>query len=464
MNILVIDDNQTMREGIAQIIKNMGHHVFEAENGNEGLEISKNNIVDFTICDLKMEEMDGIGVLKEIKKVDPEALFMIITGYGTIEVAVEAMRIGAYDFITKPFSADVLKAKVENALKVKELSNQNVKLQRENLILKEDNMESFSSSTIIGKSACLKEVIERIEKIALTDSSVLITGESGTGKELVAKAIHYASKRKDKPFIKVNCGALAEGVLESELFGHEKGSFTGAIKRKLGRFELADTGTIFLDEVGDFSPTLQLKLLRVLQEREFERVGGTETLKVDVRFISATNKNLEECIIQGSFREDLYYRLHIIPVVMPNLRDRKEDIPILLEHFVNKLNKKTGAGKKRFSSEALAKLSSYYWPGNIRELENITEQIYVLSSNDIIEENDLPVYILSTQIKSNLDLSSQDLSLNDALEKLEKRMIEEAYKKASGIKTEAARLLGIKTSALYYKLEKYGLIEVTEKK
>lgn len=457
-NILVIEDNDTMREGVIQIISRMGHFVLGVNNGREGIAVTKREKIDFVITDLKMNELNGLQVLEEIKKIDNDIVVMIMTAYGSIELAVEAMKKGAFDFITKPFSQDVLRVKVQKAIELRNMVFENSRLQNMNNYYFEQEEKSYNFNEIVGSSTKIVEIMEMIKKVSKSDSSVFISGESGTGKELVARAIHYNSLRKDKPFIRVNCSALAESLLESELFGHEKGSFTGALKRKLGRFELADTGTIFLDEVGDFSPNIQLKLLRVLQEREFERVGGTQTIKVNVRVISATNKDLMENVKNGLFREDLYYRLHIVPIFIPPLRERRSDIKLLANYFLDKLSNENSKNKKVFSQAAMEKIESYYFPGNIRELENIVEQAYVLSEGDSIVESAIPICIDKNKSKSPFEIIEEGLTLNEALEKLERQMIEAAYEKAKGVKAETARLLGVKTSALYYKLEKYGLI------
>lgn len=457
-NILIIEDNETMREGLKHIVTKMGYKAFAVSNGNEGILLFSENKIDFVISDLKMENLDGIETMEKILKIDPDALVMIITGYGTIETAVSAMKKGAYDFITKPFSPDVIRLKITNGLNYARLRKENIKLASVADYFVEKEAGEYNFGEIIGKSQVVKEIMERVQKVAPTDSSVLITGESGTGKELVARAIHFNSTRKDRPFIKVNCGSLSEGILESELFGHEKGSFTGALKRKPGRFELADKGTIFLDEIGDFTPMIQLKLLRVLQEREFERVGGTETLKIDVRIISATNKDLQKEMKRGAFREDLFYRLHIVPIYIPALRERRDDIRELVNHFVNKLNLRSKRKVSGFSDEAMKLLLNYPWPGNVRELENVVEQSYVLSGKDMIEPSDLPPVFSEINTNNYFKIPQDGLNLNDSLENLERQLIERAYKKAKGVKAETARLLGIKTSALYYKLEKYGFI------
>lgn len=457
--ILIVEDNDTMREGMHTIITKMGHHVYGATGGQVGVNIfDEEGGFDFVLTDLKMEGVDGIEVLEKVKKRDPDCVVVIITAYGTIETAVEAIKKGAFDFITKPFSQDVLRLKVNQAIEMSELKNAKARLEGETEYLRGQEKESFNFGEMIGQSESMKKIIETIKKVSTSDSSVFIQGESGTGKELIARAIHYSSPRADKPFIKVNCSALAESLLESELFGHEKGSFTGAIKRKLGRFELADKGTLFLDEIGDLSPMIQLKLLRVLQEREFERVGGTSTIKVDVRVICATNKDLVEQIQKGVFRDDLYYRLHIVPIDLPPLRERKDDIQDLVRHFLGKLEKRTRKSIKKISPGATKILTDYNWPGNIRELENVMEQSMVLCEGEVLEADDLPGFVNAVHSLPSYRLQLGKKPLNEILEDLERELIKEAFEKAAHVKTETAKTLGIKTSALYYKLEKYGLL------
>jgi len=357
--ILVIDDNDTIRDGIIKVISKMGHEVKGARNGREGLSLFNGSSFDFIISDLKMADLSGIELLKKIKETNKDTLIMIITAYGNVETAVEAMKLGAFDFITKPFSPELLRLKVEKALEVTRINFENTKLINENIYFKEQEKQTYEENKIIGSSEALNKILEQARKVALADSSVLITGESGTGKELIAREIHNLSLRKDKPFIKVDCSSLAEGVLESELFGHEKGAFTGAFYKKIGRFELADGGTLFVDEIGNLSQLIQLKLLRVLQEKEFERVGGTKTIKVDVRIISATNKNLEEEVLKKNFREDLFYRLHIIPIHLPSLRERPEDIEILSQYFLEKLSKKTKKKVSEIAPKGMEILKNY---------------------------------------------------------------------------------------------------------
>ncbi len=455
--ILVIDDNDTMRDGIIRVVSKMGLEVKGARNGKDGIDSFKNSSYDFVIADLKMADIDGLEVLKRLKEINREVVVMIITAYGNIETAVEAMKYGAFDFVTKPFSPDLLRLKVEKALEVLNISSENTKLIGENRYLREKDKENFSADRIIGKSRALTSVLDQIKKVSSTDSSVLIMGESGTGKELIARAVHDLSRRKDRPFIKVDCSALAEGVLESELFGHEKGSFTGAFYKKIGRFELADGGTLFIDEIGEISPMIQLKLLRILQEREFERVGGTKTIKVNVRIISATNKDLMKEVENRNFREDLFYRLHIIPIYLPPLRERVEDIEGLSHYFLDKLSRKTGKKICKIEDSVLSMLKNHSWPGNIRELENVIEQAHVFCDCDTLTEKSIPMTVLKPPVNGKFPVQKSDMPLDQYLEMIEKNLIEATLKKNHGIKTKTAKKLGIKTSSLYYKLEKYGL-------
>jgi two-component system response regulator HydG len=456
--ILIIDDNDTIRDGLAHTIKKMGHTALTAPSGAAGLALLKSRgDVDFVITDLKMEGMDGVEVLRQVATFDPDAVTLIITAFGTVETAVEAMKLGAFDFLTKPFAPEVVRLKVERALELRATRRARSRVEAQCDYLRAEADRRYGFGEIVGSSAPMKQIFATLTKIAPTDSAVLISGESGTGKELVARALHTRSRRAAGPFIKVNCGALTETLLESELFGHEKGAFTGAIKRKLGRFELADGGTLFLDEIGDVTPAMQLKLLRALQEKEFERVGGEQTLKVDVRVVSATNKDLKAEVAAGRFREDLYYRLHVVPITLPPLRDRRDDIPLLVAHFMAKLAGRAGAPDTPWTihDSAIGRLMAYAWPGNVRELENVIEQSMVLSEGNHIGLESLPVALQGDADK--LEVPRGEVPLPDILEDLEKQLILKAYEKARGVKTETARLLGIKTSALYYKLEKYGI-------
>lgn len=456
--ILIIDDNETIRAGVAHTVKRMGHEPLQAASGAVGIDIFKSRAdIDFAITDLKMDGMDGVQVLRAIREHNPDVPTMLITGYGTVETAVEAMKLGAFDFLTKPFAPEVVRLKVERALELASTRRARRKLEAQNDYLRKQAEEGQSRfADLIGSSDKMKSVFRTVEKVAVTDSTVFVEGESGTGKELVARAVHQNSKRKDGPFIKVNCGALTETLLESELFGHEKGAFTGATRSKMGRFELADGGTLFLDEIGDVPPAMQVKLLRALQEREFERVGGETTIKIDTRVVSATNKNLEKEVAEGRFRQDLYYRLHIIPIKLPPLRDRRDDIPLLVAHFIDKLRKRTNENIRNISDDALGRLMAHNWPGNVRELENVIEQSLVFAEGDQITVSALPAFLQGPAAEDQLSVP-KEMSLPEILDDLERQLILKAFKKAKGVKTETARLLGIKTSALYYKLDKYGI-------
>jgi DNA-binding NtrC family response regulator len=387
----------------------------------------------------------------------------VITGYGTVEKAVEAMKLGAADFITKPFSSEEFAVKVDRLLANREerekLRKENVALRVENIALKEEAEARYGE--MVGDSAPMKEVFRWVQRVARSDSTVMIYGESGTGKELVARAVHAASNRKNGPFVRVNMGALTESLIDSELFGHEKGAFTGAERRRRGRFELANGGTLFLDEITTISPATQVRLLRVLQERELERVGGEESIPVDVRIIAATNTSADSLLKENRFREDLFYRLHVLPVTLPPLRERKSDIGVLVHHFIDKLRERTKSDVRAVSAEALDQLNAYHWPGNVRELENVVERALVMAEGEILKLCDLPQ--LATNGHSHAapvdttEFPSAGLDLTLVVEGLEERLVREALQLARGVKAEAARLLGLKPSALYYKLEKYGI-------
>ncbi len=457
IRILIIEDNDTMREGIAEVLSSEGFAVHSASNGQAGLAAFSQEPFDIVITDYKMNPIDGMAVLKRVRELFLDTEVIMITAFGSVEIAVEAMKNGASDFITKPFSPDELVIKIRKIIQVCMERKQFVKTNEENQYLRSEIEDRFNFGEIIGRSLRMQEVYELVRKSSEADSSVLIYGESGTGKELIARAIHANSGRKDKPFIRVNCAALTETLLESELFGHEKGAFTGAIKSKKGRFELADTGTIFLDEIGDISLNLQVKLLRVLQEREFERVGGEVTLAVDTRIITATNRNLQQAIKSGTFREDLYYRLHIIPILLPPLRERKDDIPMLVDFFIRRFEKELAKDRFSVSPEALDILLRYDWPGNVRELENVIERAVVLSNSPELTAAD---FSMLDNISGSFYFPLEDIEktgLDSALERIEKTLIEQALQKSQGNKSEAARILGVKTSAFFYKMEKYGL-------
>jgi len=462
-SVLIVDDNDTMREGMAVSVKKMGHEVAACAGGAEAIAAYRKRRYDFVVTDLKMTPVDGLEVVRQVRELDPEASLLVVTAYGTIEVAVEAMKLGAFDFITKPFPPDVLRAKVEKGLEVARMRRDVTRLRAHNEVLQQDVRELSDLGSLVGTSEPMQRVLSAVRKVAATDTTVLVTGESGTGKELVARALHDLSPRAGGPFVVVHCAALAETLLESELFGHEKGAFTGAVKRKLGRFELADGGTLFLDEIGEISPSTQVKLLRVLQEREIQRVGGEETVRVDVRVVSATHRDLKALVDKGAFREDLYYRLHIVPLHLPPLRERPGDVAELARFFVHKHGPKVNRRVKGFSVEAVHALERYPWPGNVRELENAVEQALVFSEGEELGASDLPAFVAKGRASDLLALPTGSMSLPEILEDLERQLIIRAYEKAKGVKTETARLLGIKTSGLYYKLEKYGLLKPGEK-
>ncbi len=471
--ILVIDDNDTIREGIALVCTRLNHRVLDAPSGHEGLLRLKETPVDLVLTDLKMDGLDGIGVVKEVKTHDPDIAVMLITAHASIESAVEAIKLGAFDYIEKPVSTGALKVKVSRALEWRALKAKSDQLEAAHELLSgaRDRDHKTQGPTdgnlpgMIGPSKHMQDVFTKVRKVAATDVNVHIAGESGTGKELIARAIHDLSARRSGPRITVNCGAIPETLIESELFGHEKGSFTGANKRKLGRFELADQGTIFLDEVAELPVSMQVKLLRVLQEKELDRVGGEHPVAVNARVISATNRDLQKDVEEGRFREDLFYRLHVVPIVLPPLRERTDDIVPLARFFVNKLRARTNPGIEGLSPEAEAHLLGYHYPGNVRELENIIEQALVFATQPHIQVEDLPPQVSGTKPKANtMQLPMGEMGLNDFLEAAERQMLLAAYEAAGGIKTEAARRLKIKTSALYYKLEKYGIGSVGGRK
>lgn len=449
--ILVVDDKTSMRKVLRQTLEGDQRAILEAEDGEKALETIKSKHVDVVITDIKMPKLDGMNLLKMIKELDTEIVVIIMTAYGTIETAVEAMKLGAYDYVTKPFSTEQVKITVEKAI-------ERQKLVYENKYLREKLNDQYNYKRIVGNSPAMQPVYELIEKVAPTDTAVLIRGESGTGKELVAHAIHFNSRRKEKPFIKVNCAVLAEGVLESELFGHEKGSFTGAAGKRIGRFELANGGSIFLDEIGDISLATQVKLLRVLQEKEFERVGGTESIKADVRVIAATNKNLEEAIKKGQFREDLFFRLNVVPIQVPPLRERREDVDRLSSHFLGRYSLEANKKIAKIDKKAQDLLTRYNWPGNVRELENAMQRAVVLADSDTIFPSNLPLDIQTFQKDDYLHQLREDASLTEKVENYEKELILKAMEKANHVQTKAAKLLDINRTALIYKLKKYGLL------
>jgi two-component system, NtrC family, response regulator HydG len=462
--ILIIDDHDSMREGLELLLRRRGHRTLSAENGGQGMDILDQSGADLVITDLKMAHMDGMEVLKQVRERFPGTDVLLITAYGSIEKAVEAMKLGAADFLTKPFSSEEFAVKVERLLKTRDerekLRRENRNLRVENTYLREGLPDASEPrySEIVGESPAMQELYRWMDRVARSDSTVMIYGESGTGKELVARAIHAGSTRTDGPFVRVNCGALSESLLDSELFGHEKGAFTGAEKRRRGRFELADGGSLFLDEVATVAPQTQVRLLRVLQERELERVGGENTISVDVRVIAATNQAAGDLLSGNDFREDLFYRLHVVPITLPPLRRRKEDIPLLVSHFIDKLRQRTCSPVQEVTDGALDRLACYEWPGNVRELENVVERALVLADGEVLTADDLPPFAQGDiERSSGPELTSEGLDLNHVVEGMEERLLRQALQQADGVKAEAARLLGLKPSALYYKLEKYGI-------
>ena len=447
--ILVVDDELSMRDFLAIMLKKEGHEIVTAENGGDALKAIQTEIFDLVITDVKMPGIDGIEVLKTIKELSSETVVIMVTAFATAETAVEAMKLGAYDYIIKPFKIDELKLIINNSLEKRFLRKENILLKRE--IKSRAGFENF-----IGKSESMQKIFSLIRQVADTNSTVLISGESGTGKELVAKAVHFNSQRRDRPFVTINCGALPESLLESELFGYMKGAFTGAVSNKQGLFEAANGGTIFLDEISATTPALQIKLLRVIQEREFMRIGGTTDIRVDVRVIAASNKDLLKEVAKGLFREDLYYRLNVLPIQLPALRDRTEDVPILSEFFLKKLS--PGRDPKKIAPDAMKHLMKYHWPGNVRELENAVERLAILEPGDTIRLELLSDNITGSNTCPELvpsDIPDDGLDLETLLENAERTLLLKALEKTGGIKTEAAKLLGLSFRSFRHRLQKY---------
>jgi DNA-binding NtrC family response regulator len=443
-NLLIIEDDKIMRVTLTDFLRTKGYEVVACSLGADGMTAFNKDEFSLVISDVMLPDMNGLDILKKIKEKTPHALIIIITAYGTIKDAVEALKLGAFDYITKPFSLEEFSLIIDRALEVRELRDENIRL-------KKSLSECFSFPNIIRDSPEMNKVYEIIGKVSKIDSTVLILGESGTGKELVASTIHYQSDRRKEPFIKVNCAALPENLVESELFGVEKGAFTGADRRKPGRFERADKGTIFLDEIGELPPGVQTKLLRVLQDGSFERVGGTKTLKVNVRVITATNKDIEEEVQVGGFREDLYYRLNVIPIHMPALRERKEDLSPLIDSFLEKYNCTFGK-KVTLSSDVVTDLFDYDYPGNVRELKNILERLVALASTDVIATDALPEHVARQREKT-----TTTVSLAEVAAEAEKEHITRTLKSAKGNKTRTAELLGISRKTLWEKIKSFGI-------
>ena len=441
--ILVIDDEKNIREGLSMALEDEGYEVITAEDGKKGLEKALYDSVDLIITDLRMPLVSGEEILKKVVAELPSIPVIVLTGHGTVELAVEAMRIGAYDFLTKPLDLDRLFRLVKRALE-----NRALALQKKEL---EEKLEKKTSlENIIGNSSAIRKVFDEIKKVAPTKATVLITGESGVGKELVANAIHNFSQRRDKPFVKVHCAALAESLLESELFGHEKGAFTGAIERKRGRFELSNKGSIFLDEIGEINQSIQVKLLRVLQEKQIERVGSSEPIDVDTRVIAATNKDLEKEMKEGHFREDLYYRLNVVHIFIPPLRERREDIPLLVDSFVKEFSNENGKEISSIEPKARNAIYNYDWPGNIRQLRNCIESAVVMTSDNILHFDDLP-------FKEKVENEVIRIPMGTTMEKAEREIIIKTLIHENNNKKRVADILGIGRKTLYRKLQEYNI-------
>lgn len=447
--IHLIDDEPIIHDVLGQLLASEGYHVEISSSGEEALEKFKEQRFDLILLDLLMPGMDGLEVLRHIKRIDPEALVIIITAYASVESALTAMKMGAYDYIQKPFKNDELLMTIARALEHRQL-------QKENIRLRDELKKKFSFSNIIGKSPAMLNVFELIKTAAPTKSTILIQGESGTGKELVARAIHMNSDRADHPFVVVNSGSLPPDLLESHLFGHVKGAFTGAVADKKGLFEAADKGTIFFDEISSISLETQVKLLRVMQDKEFMRLGGTKTIKVDVRIIAATNTDLEELIQQKLFRKDLYYRLNVIKIELPPLRARKEDIPLLVKHFIDLYSKENKKQVEGVSEEVMEILMDYEWPGNVRELENVLERAVVLSRSNIITREALPPFLLSDK-RIHLDEEVSSFNLKERTMEFQRKLITSALKKAGGIQKQAAQMLGLKPTTLNEMIKRLGI-------
>ncbi len=453
--ILVVDDEESIREFLEIMLKKEGFEVSLAEDGARAKEMIQKKSYDMVISDLQMPNMNGIELLKFVKDSAPDTVFMMITAFGTTETAVEAMKMGAYDYITKPFKIDEVRLNINNALK-----SQNLEV--ENRTLKKELVKEYSFQNIIGNSPAMHSIYDLIKRVSQAPTNILVTGESGTGKEVVAKAIHYNGPLKDRPFVTINCGAIPENLMESEMFGHKKGSFTGAVTDKVGLFEVADGGSLFLDEVGELPITIQVKLLRAIQERIIRRVGATDDMKVDVRIIAATNRNLEDMVAKGTFRQDLFYRLNVINIKTPPLRDRKEDIPILAQHFLKKYNDKMTKNIGGVSVEAMEILKKYDYPGNVRELENMIERTVALEGGNTILPESLPPMVNTMSGRKmasshEIEVTNDGVDLDKVMGQIEKELLIKAIHTAGGVKKKAAKLLSITFRSMRYRVEKYNL-------
>jgi two-component system response regulator PilR (NtrC family) len=452
--ILVVDDERSMRELLAIVLRREGYEVLLAENGRSAVDTLERESVDLLISDIKMPDLSGVEVLRAAKKIDQDILGIMITAFASTDSAVEAMRLGACDYLSKPFDIDLLKMKVREKI-------ENRQLRQENVLLKRTLGITHQFSNIIGRSEAMLEVFKMIETVARTNSTILLTGESGTGKGLVAQAIHFHSLRRERPFVALNCGALPETLLESELFGHMRGAFTGADSNKKGLLEVAEKGTVFLDEIGEMSAVMQVKLLRVLQERRFRRVGGLEELQADIRVIAATNQELSKLVADGRFREDLFYRINVIPISLPPLRERREDIPLLAEHFLGKYSEQMGKSIAGLTQAAMDLLIQHDWPGNIRELENVLERAVALESTPAILPESLPPSVRGEAPKSisvAVDaLPEGGIDLEAHVQEIERGYIAQALERAGGVQVKAAELLGMSFRSFRYYVKKYNL-------
>jgi len=450
IRVLVVDDEQSMRELLAIMLRQAGYDVSVAEGGEAAVNALKNDSFDLVVTDLRMRKVDGLAVLKATKEHSPRTVVLVVTAFASTETAVEAMKLGAYDYVTKPFKLDELKVTIANALERRHLQEENQALKRQ--LRRDRGFENF-----VGRSPKILDVFETIRKTADSGSTVMITGESGTGKELVAQALHWESGRRNEPFVSVNCGAVPETLMESELFGHVKGAFTGAVASTEGLFAAADRGTLFLDEITEIPHTVQVKLLRAIQERQVRRVGDTRDVKIDVRLIAASNRDLGRAVTDGVLREDLFYRLNVIPIHLPPLRDRREDIPPLVAHFIAKLAPEVGRPVRGVTPEALALLEQYHWPGNIRELENVVERAIVLGSSDLLEPDALPAGLRQSRDPHDVpvELPTGGIDLEATLDRIEHRYMQLALERVGGVQTRAAELLRVSFRQFRYKLEKF---------
>ncbi|MBL7687952.1 MAG: sigma-54-dependent Fis family transcriptional regulator [Bdellovibrionaceae bacterium] len=458
--ILVVDDEESIREFLEIMLRKEGYEITCVEDGQKAIDILKKKTFDLIISDLQMPNVTGIELLKHCREAYPDVLFMMITAFGTAESAVEAMKMGAYDYITKPFKIDEVRINIANALRSKNL-------EVENRVLRKELQKEYSFQNLVGNSEAMHKIFDLIRKVSDSPTNILVTGESGTGKEMVAKAIHYNSPLKDRPFVSVNCGAIPENLVESELFGHKKGSFTGASSDKEGLFEVADGGTLFLDEIGELPLNSQVRILRAIQERTIRRVGGTDDIKVEVRIIAATNRDLEHMVQQGTFRQDLYYRLNVINIRTPGLRERRDDIPLLAVHFLNKYNERFGKSIQNISKEAMDLLKKYDFPGNVRELENIIERTVALESGATVLPESLPQFVNTPtgrkMVSSDgIEITDDGIDLQKVLDQLEKELLVKAIHQANGVKKRAAKLLSITFRSMRYRVEKFNLGKIDD--